>query len=360
MHKLRWLVLILLFSSSQVLAERAVQQLYLSQQDNAAPAWFKAYAQANYQTSFELLSVHGSKPPKPQFLSNAYIYANRLHAVKDAKHTTWGSDFYNQFPPSSVQFTDTEQVQLPLKRNLFVGKMGGDTVRIVLDTGGHGITVSQALVDKYNLPTDPSIIGTSYMPAFDRVSTNSPTIIKRLQFGGMELHNLRAEYTVSVEESGQFSSDQQYDIFMGLDSLIGLVEVVRFDWQTQQVTFSNSPLAMQSPQPFIFFDSKPITVLRLGDNYLTTVLDTGSPVDILNKALFTGLYANKEQKKYGAYVYHQYTVPITIQNTEFLLGVADYMEGFNLKLDGEKIDLIIGTSHRQLTIDLQHNRFELK
>ncbi|MCR9133055.1 MAG: retropepsin-like domain-containing protein [bacterium] len=341
-------------------AQRVVQDLYLSNQEGNRPSWFVAYANGDYETAFNTMAEQNIKPPKNQFFTNAYLYANRTSIILDSTPKTWGDDFYNNFPKSTVQFNVAQSVTLPLDRNLFKATIGGDTLNVVLDTGGHGISISKKLVEKYNLPTDTSITGTSYMPAFRRVSTTSPTIIERLNFGNLELNNLRGEFTIAVDDDGQFQSQQQYDVFMGLDVLIGLVDYVRFDWTKGEITFSNEVLVMDNPQPFLFFDSKPITVLQLANTSLTTVIDTGSPVDILNYEFYKDHYSKKEEKKYGDYGYNLYTVPIAIQNSEFELGVADYMEGFNLKLDEEMIDLIIGTAHQQLTIDMKNNLFEIK
>lgn len=310
--------------------------------------------------AYELMNEQDIRLPKNQFLTNAFQYANRENTIIDSTIETWGDSFYNQFPKSEINFTSGETVILPLERNLFLATIGKDSLRVVFDTGGHGISISKRLVEKYRLPTDTMIKGSSYMPAFKRVSKTSPTIIKTLNFGSLELSNLRAEYTVSAQEDGEFEAKQQYDIFMGIDILIGLIDYVRFDWENNEITFSDQKLEMQNSQPFFFFDSKPITVLQLGNKNLTTVFDTGSPVDILNQEYYKDLYEKKEEKKYGDYGYNLYTVPINSGRERLNLGIADYMEGFNLKLDEEIIDLIIGTSHQRLTIDLKNNKLEVK
>lgn len=343
-----------------VLAQRTVQNLYLSNQNEKMPEWFFAYSNGEYAKAYELMTEQEISLPKNQFLTNSFQYANIKNTIIDSTLETWGDSFYNQFPKSKIEFTSGETVILPLKRNLFVATIGKDSLRVVFDTGGHGISISKRLVEKYNLPTDTTITGSSYMPAFKRVSNTSPTIIKTISFGNLKLSNLRAEYTVSEQDNGEYESTQQYDIFMGIDIFIRLIDYVRFDWENNEITFSNQKLEMENSQPFFFFDSKPITVLQLGDKNLTTVFDTGSPVDILNREYYKEFYKKKEEKKYGDYAYNLYTVPINIRNTKLNLGIADYMEGFNLKLDEEIIDLIIGTSHQQLTIDLKNNKLEIK
>ncbi|KPM33475.1 Hypothetical protein I595_378 [Croceitalea dokdonensis DOKDO 023] len=343
-----------------VLAQRTVQNLFLSNQKEKKSDWFFAYSNGDYAKAYQLMTKKDISLPKNQFLTNAFQYANRETTIIDSTLEIWGDSFYNQFPKSKIHFTNGDKVILPLERNLFLATIGKDSLRVVLDTGGHGISISKRLVEKYNLPTDTNITGSSYMPAFKRVSKTSPTIIKTIKFGNLELSNLRAEYTVSAKDNGEFDSKQQYDIFMGIDILIGLIDYVRFDWENKEIIFSNQKLQMENTQPIFFFDSKPITVLQLGDKNLTTVFDTGSPIDILNKEYYKELYKKKEEKKYGNYAYNLYTVPINIRNAKLNLGIADYMEGFNLKLDKEIIDLIIGTTHQRLTIDLKNNKLEIK
>ncbi|MEL6636531.1 MAG: retropepsin-like aspartic protease [Bacteroidota bacterium] len=352
--------LLLCLAALGLSAQRSVQELYLGNEGEEKPDWFTAYCNGDYERAYQLLLTQTEAPPKAQFLANAFQYAHRKKALQQEGLDIWAWDFYQKYGKPSANFKGGDAAVLPLERNLFLATRGADTLRVLFDTGGHGISISKHLVEKYDLPTDTSITGTSYMPAFKRVSTTSPTVIDRINFGGIELSNLPAQYTVDVQEDGQFASQQKYDVFMGIDILVGLIDYVRFDWETKELTLSKEALEMQQPQPFFFFDSKPITVLYLDQEPLSALFDTGSPVDILNRSFYEDRYTQKEEKKYGNYAYHVYTVPLLVGASEFDLGVADYMEGFDLKLDGEVIDLIIGTGHQRLTLDLVHNRLAVE
>ncbi|MEM9835606.1 MAG: retropepsin-like aspartic protease [Bacteroidota bacterium] len=355
-------VLPLLFITYQnVHAQRAVQTYYLQASGGESPTdWFTAYRQANYAAAYRTLMETSTPPPRQQFLTNANLYANQQGNIPATEINNWGMEFYRQYAQPTATWGSKKTVSLPLERNLFQAVIGQDTLRVIFDTGGQGISISRTLVEKYGYPSDTTISGSSYMPAFKRTSTQSPTVIEKISFGSLQLHNLRAKFTTDVVEEGKFDSQQAYEVFMGIDVLIGLVDFIRFDWETNELILAETPLSMANPQDFFFFDAKPITVLTLNEKPLTTLLDTGSPVDILNFDQFKDSYTKKEDKKYGDYAFSVYTVPITVGNAAFNLGVADYMEGFNLKLDEEIIDLIIGTKHRRLSLDLKHNMFELE
>ncbi|MEN0004146.1 MAG: retropepsin-like aspartic protease [Bacteroidota bacterium] len=355
------LLIIVLFTNQTIQAQRAVQALYLSSKSKSADSnWFAAYCQAEYSEAHRLLTEQDTPPPKNQFLTNAQLYAYQKGKTQRPKVDAWGMEFYQDFPKTTIEWGKEKQVKLPLKRNLFEAVIEGDTFRVVFDTGGQGISVSKQLVEKYGYAKDTTISGMSYLPAFKRTSKQSPTIIKEISFGSITLKNLKAKFTTDVIEEGQLKSDQQYDVFMGVDILIGLIDFIRFDWMNEELTFAKEPIAMTEPQDFFFFDAKPITITHLEEKPLTTLIDTGSPVDVLSYDSYKDSYTKKEEKKYGDYAYHVYTVPIEMGTTTFNLGVADYMYGFKLKLDGEIIDLIIGTGHRQLTLNLRDNLLEVR
>lgn len=355
------LTISILLISQCLYAQRSVQELFVSWSNNHSNSeWFSAYRNANYLRAFKIIEGQKITPPKAQFVNNSLLYANQKGNVDNNSLNIWAFNFYKNYQNPTVNFNNNRIVELPIERNLFEAVIGSDTLRVVIDTGGSGISVAKEIVEKYNFPTDTTIKGTSYMPAFNRTSIENPTIIDQIFFGEIELTNLRAKFTTKVIDSGQYSSNQQYDIFMGIDVLIGLINHIRFDWIRNQVIFSNQPFKMDMAEPFFFFNSKPLTVVNLNNTPLTALIDTGSPVDIMNNELYKDSFTNKEVKQYGEFSYNQYSIPIDIGSFVFELAVADYMEGFNLVLDGEIIDLIIGTNHNQLTLDLQNNLFELK
>lgn len=65
-------------------AQRVVQDLYLSNQEGNGPSWFVAYANGDYETTFNTLAEQKIKPPKNQFFTNAYLYANRTSNILDS------------------------------------------------------------------------------------------------------------------------------------------------------------------------------------------------------------------------------------------------------------------------------------
>ena len=100
--------------------------------------------------------------------------------------------------------------------------------------------------------------------------------------------------------------------------------------------------------------------MNIGEITYTALLDTGSPVDLIDESTYLQNSIKKEEKKYGTFSYNEYTVPARNGKKIINLKAVDYKQNFNLKLNSEIIDFIIGNNHKSLTFDLINNFFELE
>ena len=231
---------------------------------------------------------------------------------------------------------------------------------IMLDTGGHGVGISEELVEKYQMKRDTSITTKGFLPAFGIVQKRHPVVIPNITIGNMEMTNIYAGYSEFNSKAKEKYQGPEFDLIMGLDVFVGYLEEVSFDWENGVLAFKKK-ISFSDGQPFLFYDSKVFTTFGSNGNYYTSVLDTGSPNDIIEKEVYLKNYTKKEAKKYGDYGYTEYTMNFELNATEILqLKIGDYNDGLNLVIGGEKVELLIGNNHKYLKFNLRDNRFELR
>jgi hypothetical protein len=248
-----------------------------------------------------------------------------------------------------------------LDKNLLTGIVGNDTIRILFDTGGDGISISKKFVDKYKMVRDTTIKREGYVPAFNYRSISHPTIIPVLRIGNMTMTNVPAKYKEEEEKSERKTIDgPQFDMIMGMNMFVGFIKGIEFNWTEKTLTFNNEVLKLKNPVKYIMFDSKPVCLFSLNDQYFTSLLDTGSPVDLMSKDIYLNNYIKKEAKKYGDFSYIDYTVKAKLGENTITLVAADYLEDLNLSLNDESIPFIIGNNKQYLKFDLTNCLFEIK
>ena len=175
----------------------------------------------------------------------------------------------------------------------------------------------------------------------------------------MVMQNIPAKFNSENKELKGNEEMEKFDIIMGMDIFVGYIKSIKFDWVNNKMTFSNDRTQKDLPYKFIFFDAKPISLMSIGQKTFTVLLDTGSPVDLIDKEIYKNNYTTKEEKKYGTFIYNEYTVPVKIGDDKITLKTVDYKPNFNLKLNDEMIDFIIGNNHKSLTFDLVNNFYKL-
>jgi hypothetical protein len=251
------------------------------------------------------------------------------------------------------------ETTLPVNNTRFSAVMGRDTLTVLLDTGGSGVGINQEWVEKYDMPTDTTIATYGSLPFINNAQfTKHPVVIPELSIGSMTIKNLPAEYSVFDEENQQKVDAvdlPEFDIIMGLDTFIGLVGEVEFNWIHDTITFRDSP-TLTDGKPFLFYSSKPFTSFEVGGEYLTTVIDTGSPSDMIRKAYYMNNYTEAEEKTWGDYTYTEYTVPISTGiGPDLDLKIGSYTGELDLVISDVPIELLIGFQHNRMTFNLEQN-----
>lgn len=356
--------LLIISCSSTCLSQRLLQDALVKYQSKNLNGHLKSFIDGNYQKANKQLSVLNNKNlfNYKEFYINSIIYQRDY--VKLKKNFNNNKSFFQPFMKFFISQIPMEidlskSTTIFLAKNRIVGLIGNDTINILFDTGGSGISINKKLVDKYNMQFDTIIKSDTYMPAFNYRSFESPVIIPQLTIGSMVMKNIHAKFNIENKELKDNKEIEKFDIIMGMDIFVGHIKSIKFDWVDNKMTFSNENLEQKLPYKFIFFNAKPISLMTIGQKAFTSLLDTGSPVDLIDKEVYIKNYTKKEEKKYGSFVYNEYTVPVKIGKAEISLKAVDYKPNFNLKLNDEIIDFIVGNNHKSLTFDLVNNFYKL-
>lgn len=327
------------------------------------PNWVKLYAKGKYEQAYDAIKNNETDSLSyfNQFKSNSILYQRNFKIINEEHFQknliSENYRFFRKFPEMEITLKDSTTVYLD--GNLMSGRlMGNEEVKILFDTGGSGVGISKELVEKYGFERDTTIGTSSYLPAFNTSFTKHPTIIPKLQIGDMVLENIHATYGDIDTDSITTGNKPEFDIIIGLDIFINRIGQITFDWNLNKLIFEKEATLMKGI-PFLFFESKPLTATRINDDYLTTVIDTGSPVDIMYEEYYLDVFTKKEQKKYGEFEYLEYTVEADLSDGSTLsLKIGDY-NNLRLVMDGEKVPVLIGNKKQKLIFNLEKNVMQI-
>ena len=319
------------------------------------------YANAKYAKAYKKLSKSKSKeiPHFESLLSNSILYQRNNKLIEENLDIV--PENYKFFIKNSkMKIELSKSTSVGLDKNLFKAILNDkDSITIMLDTGGSGVGINREFVEKYNMKKDTTISIKGSLPAFNVTFYKHPVIIPKIQIGEMIMTNINSEYSVIDPNSKGTYTGPEFDVIIGLDTFIGYLEQVSFDWENNLLEFKKVSDIKQGT-PFMFYNSKPFTSFGVNDEILTTIIDTGSPNDILPEETYLKNYSSKENKKYGDYSYTEYTVDFKMsENNLLILKIGDYNKDLNLNIGGEKIDLLIGNKHKKLEFNLAENIFNL-
>lgn len=364
-------IVILVFSAFSAAKAQDKLQPYLSDlirgKTQAYSKGLNAYAEGDYAKAYKFLKQEDAKnvPYLEEFLQNALLYQRDNKLIKKVikENSTKVPEtykFYVKHPQMKLEM-NKNSTAVALNKNLFKAILGdGEEIIVMLDTGGSGVGITEELVKKYKMKTDTSISTKGSLPAFNITFFKHPVIIPKITIGGMKLTGIYAEYSVADPESKGKYTGSNFDVIMGLDTFVGYLDEVSFDWENEKLIFKKHSDS-GGGKPFLFHSSKPFTSYSLNEKNLTTIIDTGSAVDLLKKDVYLNNYSKKEAKIYGNYSYNQYTVSLkTDSQNDLKLKVADYLDSLNLIIGGENIDLLLGNGHEGAVFNLKNNRFKLR
>ncbi len=356
-----YLTLLLLFFTPLLFGQQMLKELLQDQQKlslDSYPASVVAFANANYEQAYQLLEANKATAfnDSELWLFKAAKYSqNRILQSRYAKRTQRSEratyyDFYLKHDPMRIELST--KTTIPLQGNRFTAVLNDtDTLRVLFDTGGSGIGIKQKFVDQYNFARDTTMVRKGYVPAMKIENKQSPTVIPKLSIGTMDIYNAYAHY--SYDHKGANMATDDFDIIIGLDVFVGLIGSVDLQYEQGLISFSKAPTEA-GEKPFLFFDNKPITSFTIGDMAFVTLIDSGSPTDIIAPSYYKKNFTKKVEKEYRGWSYNVYTVPL--EQHSFDINVADYNDDFRLTLNNLPIDLILGTSHKRAYFNLETNR----
>ena len=369
---MKYLIITLIFTVTPAitLAQSALDEilwLLATHQTEQLPEALAAYATADYESAYQQMTSP-QRSEQMAFASRFKTYALinqknyeriRSELASSGSHTFIPEtyEFYVEHPQVSANLSG--ETTLPVNNTRFSAVLGRDTLTVLLDTGGSGVGINQEWVEAYNMPTDTTIATYGSLPFINNAQfTKHPVVIPELSIGSMTIKNLPAEYSVFDEENQQKVDAvdlPEFDIIMGLDTFIGLIGEVEFNWIDDTITFRDTP-TLTDGKPFLFYSSKPFTAFEVGGEYLTTVIDTGSPSDMIRKVFYTDNYTEAEEKTWGDYTYTEYTVPIaTGIGPDLDLKIGSYTGELDLVISDVPIELLIGFQHNRMTFNLEQN-----
>lgn len=359
-------LLILLFGVQGFSQEELKNYLLNVKDGEQSVTGLNTFRNGNYKEAYQLLKSKQNSNlfDYENFLKNALMYQrDSVLLRKELKNgnikLSERETFYANQNQMIIQLDGKTTVDL--SKNILTGIIGNDTITILFDTGGDGISINSKFVEKYNMVVDTSVMIEGFVPAMNYKSISHPTIIPKLEIGEMTLYNLPAKYKKAVIKDGvKIKNAPKVDMIMGVDIFVGLLNYIEFNWEAKSLTFSNLQHDLEQPHNYVMFDAKPICLFSTNDEPFTALLDTGSPVDILPKNIYLNNYTKKEAKQYGNFKYNDYTVLANIGEQEVSLVAADYKPDFNLYLNDQKIDFIIGNNKKFLKLDLVHNQYEIE
>ncbi|SFR52150.1 Aspartyl protease [Robiginitalea myxolifaciens] len=361
-----YVALILLFAQTFTQAQELstyISDVVARDLDRYAPG-LQAYAKGEYQKAFEGLSAETKADGQYDFLNKLRGYAlvyqrdQNLLGSKLKEDPQLLNEFYQFYATQPAMEIALEgKTATPLDKNLFTAILNGkDTLTVMLDTGAGGVGINAEWVRKYNMDRDTTIVRSGSLPAFGITFEKHPVLIPEIQIGSMIMTNIPGSYTAPDSESGGEYTGPKFDMIMGLDIFLGFIEQVTFDWTTNELVF-HEKTEMTEGLPFIFYGSKPITSTTLRGKKYTTVLDTGSGVDIIPPEIYLKDYSKKEEKTYEQYSYVLYTLPVELPGTKITeLQIGDFTREFDLVLDGLPVPFLIGHKHQKMSFNLAQNR----
>jgi hypothetical protein len=270
--------------------------------------------------------------------------------------------FYLGEPKMRIELEDTTTVGL--NSNRFSAIIGKDTINVLFDTGGDGVSINQKWVEKYQMKHDTSIASVGILPFINNARfTKHPVIIPHVKIGSMTMYNVNAEFD-SFEEDELLKLKEagvpQYDMVIGLNTFVGFIDEIEFDWKQGKLSFRKEA-TLKDGVPFLFFDNKAFSSFSVNGKPLVTVFDTGSPGDKIGEKYYLNEYIKKESKSYKQYDYMEYTLVVENPFDEKqIIKVGDYAGDLNLKLRNEPVDLLFGTNHKNLKFNIQDNILRLE
>ena len=330
------------------------------------PAGLQEFRNADYKSAYQKFkSLDSTKLFNYEdFLYKSLIYSrDSLMIRNEVENGNIILDDFQTFyvKQNQMSISLNGKTTIDLNKNIITGTIGNDTIRILFDTGGDGISISEKFVEKYKMTKDTTIKREGFVPALNYRSIKHPTIIPTLKIGNMTMTNVPATYEKNKKETERKTTDgPEFDMIMGVNMFVGFINGIEFNWTANQLTFSNEIQTLSDPLKYIMFDSKPICLFKLNGKYFTSLLDTGSPIDLISKDIYLNNYIKKEAKKYGDFSYNDYTLTAKLGANEINLIAADYRDDLNLILNDEKIDFIIGNNKQYLKLDLTNCLFEMK
>lgn len=334
----------------------------------SAPPGLAAFAAGNYEAALEALrrTPEGSVPHHDRFTRAALLYQRdreRVLQLRDEIDLPARQSFYLRHPPMTASLDGETSVPLTVVR-FPATLMGGEEVTMLLDTGGSGVGIDQELVEQFEMPHTTEIETSGTLPFVGGiVFEKHPVVIPELSIGKLELRNVPAEYAVFSEEEQELldrSPLPDYDIIVGLDTFIGFVDEIRLDRREGTITFSDTPELTEGGIPFLFHASKPFTAFRGGDEWWTTLVDTGSTTDMMDEAYVLEQQTSRIEKTWRGFDVVEYRVPVTAPSgMPFPTLVRDYAMDLDLTIGGERIELLIGHPHERFVFNLVDNRLAI-
>lgn len=255
------------------------------------------------------------------------INSEQRLGIDESKNTKYA---LSDFGPASIQmYQDT--VELNFDQFYFNAVVNQkDSIRVMLDTGAPGITVTQELVEQYNWRIDKSYSGTAVLASFGIRYQTYPVLIPELKIGDVILANLTANYgEISEEDQAKLSSSgfEQADIIMGLDVFYGLVDKILIDYPNNKMQIVKHAAETEEVPNYMVVSGKPAIVFTVGDKKIKAFIDTGSPRHVFTAETINDLdVIDKRSANYGTYEFDLYMVEIDhlLNQAEIILEAADY------------------------------------
>jgi hypothetical protein len=327
-----------------------------------------AFAAGDYETAFDALlrADEGSVPFQQRFIASALLYQRdreKLLEYRDRVTLPASQAFYLQHPPMTASLDGETSVPLTVVR-FPATLMGEEEVVVLLDTGGAGVGIDQELVERFDMPRSAEVTGTGLLPFVGGIEFDKyATVIPELAIGDLEMTNVPAEFSVFDAEAQAIldrSPIPAFDIIMGLDTFIGYVDEVRFDWRNERITFDSSA-ELERGFPFLFHASKPFTAMRGFGEWWTTVIDTGSTSDMMAEEYVRNEYTSRRETKWRGYDVVNYRVPVQWPSGETFLSL---IQSFNMDLDlvigDQRVEYLIGHPHQLAVFNLADNLFRIE
>ncbi|GAB4511288.1 MAG: hypothetical protein Tsb004_15500 [Allomuricauda sp.] len=240
-----------------------------------------------------------------------------------------------------------------------------DTVKVMLDTGAPGISVSKELVEKYNWEKDTTHFDVASVAMLNITYNRYPVLIPNLSIGDAHLYNIAATFDdPSTEDKKKLNiaGVQDFDILMGLDVFYDLIDGIDFNYKDEKLTLIKRIDKYSAIPNFIRVSGKPAIRFKIENTWKKAFLDTGSPKHVLTKDIIeNSKVLNKREGSYGNFIYGLHTILVdellNLSNTE--IEFADY--GGRVVDKTFNIKHLFGTFHdKNLSFDLKNRVVTLK